>query len=482
VKKRLIILTMIIASALLAGCGTEFADDSPEIVDVSTDTEGTDANDDTGKTPAMDENWIDLKLEASDDNEAWNFQNVVDEFEIPEELKSELENDSVKELEFEDILEVIDFTGEGKGTEVFKLAETRAGNEDDYEVYKVYITNTASIIIETPDNSYIGLDNVAIIDFIRGEVAHFRSYDFDGDDKAELLIEASNLHGTEYTQETIFVVDKDDNGQWKVFHLTPDWLIAQIDTRVDIMYSSTHMRYVVDGSEAYLKQRDNMGELSLSMDSNLYYENRGESLIASVGPAFRQENQPGIFTAPIQVSISYEGAGQWTMSDLVVTHGTLEDYSDVIDTIGKERYYALWDNSSFDRAFLLVTDKEDDELWSLRANGRIVSDRCEVYGVVAGKPVKIGEVEAQGLGTLAFTKDGCLAAGYSHELSEYDLNGTRTAVILKTVYCDDAIALNGVVGPAKYDGNETKRIELQEYQQVCQTYGASSQIEFTTVK
>ncbi len=335
-KNKIALLAMALSVGALAGCGSSTEPVSTVVTQSSTTDTATAENkedertednnaevnasvEDNAQAEAEDVNA--LKPSINEEGGEWDMSEVVAEEGSVSAALSDRFTD-MGTLGMEAVMELanrgtIDMEGNGDDTDVYEVGVTYSDSASSVMEYGIFISDKGRIIVKTPDERFVRFDQVPMVDWIWGNLPVYAGNDLDGDGENELVLKTSVLHGTGFMRETVFVVDKDETGKWRAYHITPEWLTGAVSERVKFVPDGDNIICKVDGVEAYAEPAEGAAEMTLYLDSELYYDINGKDITANVGPLLiSAENPMGVYPKALQAKIKYLGSGKWELADI----------------------------------------------------------------------------------------------------------------------------------------------------------------------
>lgn len=190
------------------------------------------------------------------------------------------------------------------------------------ENYTVYGTKEdAATIVGAPDGTYLQAD-VAFTTFHRVRPV-IQEADFDKDGETELAIITHCGHGTGISLESLYMVDRADEGQYVMYKLTDDNYLAQLEPHYETEVSEDGVRLLVDGQPAGRTERNVSKE---DLDNHYSYEAGlliafgfdGENILMAAKLVGDSDiSATGYYEIPhgIKAAVAYEGEGNWKLED-----------------------------------------------------------------------------------------------------------------------------------------------------------------------
>lgn len=181
------------------------------------------------------------------------------------------------------------------------------GKTDSFLLYGInYMGN---LILETQDGTYLWIEHS-----YRYQPTIFEM-DFDSDGEKELII--TNLldgYGTGIYVEALLIADKDENGEWLVYHLLSDWYLEEMDQHYQTEYIDGKMNLRVD-EKLVGAPVDTKGDESYyySGGAQIRFQIKEDKIyLLSKLMAYSDFNHSGSFWGNgIRMKIAYLGAGKW---------------------------------------------------------------------------------------------------------------------------------------------------------------------------
>lgn len=198
-------------------------------------------------------------------------------------------------------------------------------NEKD-ETFQLYISSQYTTIIVTPDGQAVKT-LISPIDFMYGTLPKLIMIDFDGDGEDELGVWEYVLHGTGFTQDTFYIVDKNDkDGTWTGYNLSSYMYVREIAKHfVAVDNGNTIDIYFDEEKVSEIDKQGDDSELDLRGAYNVKIEGNGNEVNVRIIPTFYSEQNPmGIMAGQVYTTFYYDGAGSWRMDSCTYS----EEYYD----------------------------------------------------------------------------------------------------------------------------------------------------------
>lgn len=179
--------------------------------------------------------------------------------------------------------------------------------------FQIYVTDLYNTIIVTPDGKIVK-NYISPIDFIYLTVPEIWVADYDNDGEAELGVWEYILHGTGFSQDTFYIVDKNsETGEWGAYLLSPKWYVNELDKHMAAIDDDNSVRILLD--EQTVNEVDK-GESSAPLDLRGAYlvevTPYDSEIVVSDTPMFYSTDNPiGTPAGNFKMHIAYKGNGNW---------------------------------------------------------------------------------------------------------------------------------------------------------------------------
>lgn len=194
---------------------------------------------------------------------------------------------------------------------MFYLNEAQDPKTSGY--FQIYITNNRNTIIVTPDRQMVK-NYVSPVDFIYGTTPKIVAADYDNDGVTELGVWEYILHGTGFSQDTFYIVDKNsETGEWGAYLLGPDCYVNMLSEHFMAVDNGDSISIYLDNelvNEVDKKGDDSAFELMGAYMVEISTD--GKEALVSVTPMFYSDNNPvGFAAGNFDMYIAYRGDGSW---------------------------------------------------------------------------------------------------------------------------------------------------------------------------
>jgi len=322
-KRKLLLLMAAVATCSLMGCGSGAENVTTENVTEDIVETTVDNKDENTEVESKESEFDCLQPNINDDTSEWNYNEVVaKETDISDVLRKAILDKSGDVVDVTGIMDAfrngeIKVDDDSDDADLINVGIADAGNDS---CFGMYVSDKGRYIVSTPDGKFLNFGDVSMVDFIWEMLPSYACEDFDSDGENELYLNSLVFHGTGFLQESAFMIDKSENGQWEAYHITPDWFTEKLSERVKFLYNQNEVYCEIDGKgvDEY-KLNTQADALNLYLDSLVIFENQGKEITVNQQSILIGDEEPaGVFLTPLAIKISYLGAGKWEMTDISV--------------------------------------------------------------------------------------------------------------------------------------------------------------------
>jgi len=202
------------------------------------------------------------------------------------------------------------------------------------------------MILETREGTYLWINSSYTSGYhIQPSILEM---DFDNDGENELLIQGQfGNHGTGIFIESLFLADKGNTGEWKVYQLLSDWYEKELKKHYQTEYIDGKMNLRLDG-ELVGGPVDTYKEESYYYSGNMqvrFQINKNGIYLCSDLLAYSDNNHSGSFGGNgIRMRIVYQGKGKWDVQECSYYASNLEREADYTAAImgAVEEVTGIW--------------------------------------------------------------------------------------------------------------------------------------------
>lgn len=199
--------------------------------------------------------------------------------------------------------------------------------DDNGEGYQLYISSCTNTYITTPDGKCVKL-YISPIDFIYETLPELILEDFDGDGEKELGVWEYILHGTGFTQDTFYIIDKDDeSGSWNAYHMSSEWYVREVAKHYAAIDNGEVIDIYMDGEKVdEFTKEEATDEYELYGASHVKISGNGNEINIKLCPMFYCEylGMPTL-CGEIFATVYYDGPGEWRMEHISYSKETSEE-------------------------------------------------------------------------------------------------------------------------------------------------------------
>lgn len=274
--------------------------------------------------------------------------------------------------------------------------------EDSYELCRTYayrpvLLSGVSLVDATQHFGFYLLGRgimikTADLDHVYADIRFTSNYmvppeikeaDFDEDGEAEFAIVTYTKHGTGLSVESLYMVDRDENGEWKMYHLPSELYCETLHEHFDTVSVEGGVRFCLDGQ--LIGPVDTTGE---EYETEDYEYDVGDQVDFSYGHdgikiEVEVEGIPtggmlAIHAYPghiLSAGVEYLGSGKWRLADICYRNERIESVIEVV-----MRYY-------FEGNFFLDPEEiyhyldKDCEIGVFERNGAEMDSLAFTYSV-----------------------------------------------------------------------------------------------------
>lgn len=211
--------------------------------------------------------------------------------------------------------------------------------------------------------------------------SEIKEADFDEDGEAELAIITYTMHGTGVSVETLYMVDRDENGEWKMYHLPSALYCETLHEHFDTVSVEGGVRFCLDGQ--LIGPVDTTGE---EYETEDYEYDVGDQVDFSYGhDAIKIEVEVegipiggmlAIHAYPghiLSAGVEYLGSGKWQLADICYRNERIESVIEVV-----MRYY-FEGNYFLDPEEIYSYLDKDCEIGAFERNGAEIDSLAFTY-------------------------------------------------------------------------------------------------------
>lgn len=229
------------------------------------------------------------------------------------------------------LINQIDFEN-GDNEDIYLLASAGTYGAEDY--FQVYTTGNGNTLITTPDGECVCLYEF-VCDFIYMNLPEIQVADYDGDGDMELSIWVYNLHGTGFSQKTLYMVDRGgEYDSWRAYRLSSKFYDYELRKHYDAVDDGDGITVYLDRQERdYLEKTEGDGPYLIGGDMQVDVipgdASNGEiNFTLNILPWYYSEpTSIGIFSKWVQMDLSYLGDGDWKVNSVIMLDEEPERYN-----------------------------------------------------------------------------------------------------------------------------------------------------------
>ena len=193
---------------------------------------------------------------------------------------------------------------------------------DATENFTLYLLGRG-VMVETPDSEYVYADICYTSNYM--VPPELKEMDFDDDGEAELAMITYVLHGTGMGIESLYMVDRDEKGAWKMYYFLPSVYCETFREHFDTVSVEGGVRFCFEGQ--LVGPVDTMGE---DYEIENYEYDVGDQIDFSYGQddirmtawidGVSAGSMSGLHLYPgggiLSANVEYLGSGKWRLEDI----------------------------------------------------------------------------------------------------------------------------------------------------------------------
>lgn len=335
------------------------------------------------------------KFAAFDEGENnWVDEEIVGcEFEPDAALKKKFDSASLELYVPEDNEEYMAKCVKGDNSEVYSIMYQ--GYTDAFVALVDY--TPTNFYVKTPDNKYVEVLIPPVS--VHMEWPDFYEYDFDGDNEDELMIQPKILHGTGYYEDTVIMIDKNEDDIWYAYHLATSLYGDYYEENLATVYRNgkLNLEFMEEETDEAIKV-DSEDYIFIANSLVKIYPVEDEILVCSSPYAVIDgdiDSGMGYFSDyNIWLTLEYDGEGEFEIVDEMLQKSAEVLYEKEIDKLKKGSYYGFIEGPVVEEPLLLVATQVCEEITADDPDMVYcgAAAEAEAYMMKNNKLVKIGDL------------------------------------------------------------------------------------------